>query len=94
MDYKILTQEEQDDITASFLASQERDEFCHQTNLARYKAMLKSLPEGKWKQQVASLHDETVERLAEVQSIIAATELPPAERLTAAKNRIKAAKPQ
>ncbi|HUV56508.1 MAG TPA: hypothetical protein VMV84_04675 [Dehalococcoidales bacterium] len=89
-DYNVLSQEEQDEIIVSFMQAQERDDFCHQLNLSRYETMLKTLPEGDWKSRVAKLRAETVQRLAEVRSIIAATEpqLPSAERLAVAKNRL------
>ena len=92
MEYQVLSQEEQDDIIVSFLLSQERDEFCHQLNLERYKQMLTVLPEGAWKSQVTKLRDETSKRLEEVKSISAATiaQLPPAERIETAKQRLKA----
>ena len=94
MSYKILTQDEQDEIIVSFLHAQERDEFCHQLNLARFDQMLSSLPEGKYKERITQLRNETNERLNEVTSIIAATQaqIPPKERVDAATARIAAKK--
>ena len=92
MPYEILSQEEQDDIIMSFLLSQERDEYCHQLNLTRYEQMLTVLPDGPWKQTITKYRDETNQRLAEVRSIIAATQaqLPPADRKQAAITRVRA----
>lgn len=92
-DYLLLSEEEQDDIMATFLMSQERDHFCHQINLDRYDKMLQDLDEGDWKKRVTQLRKETVSRLDEVNSIIKATReaLPKKERLEAAKLRVKAA---
>ena len=91
MEHKVLSEEEKDEIIVSFLGAQERDEFCHQLNLDRYNQMLSVLPEGEWKSQIAKLRDETAQRLDEVRSIIAATvpQLPPAERVQAAKGRLQ-----
>ncbi|KKM64549.1 hypothetical protein LCGC14_1500320 [marine sediment metagenome] len=93
MVYQVLTQDEQDDIKVSFLLSQERDKYCHELNLERYAAMLEALEDGEWKTRVTKLHDETAGRLAEVDSIIAATlpQMPASERIEAAKLRLKAA---
>jgi hypothetical protein len=92
MAYKILTQDEQDEIVVAFMQSQERDAFTHQINLDRFDAMLPSLPEGNWKSRISELRAETAQRLAEVQSIIAATEdtLPSQERIDAAIARLAA----
>jgi len=85
--YDLLTQEEQDDIVIGFLRAQQLDHFTHTLNLARYKDMLAMLPARgatnykdfsgnaiTWKQRVQILHDETVDRIAEVEAIITATE--------------------
>jgi hypothetical protein len=92
--YEILTQEEQDEIVVSYLHSQERDEYCHEINLNRFNEMLATLPAGKHKDRITQLRDQTQERLGEVQSIIAATkkQLPSAERLQAAKQKLAAKK--
>lgn len=89
-EYKILTQDARDEIVVEFLEAQERDLFCHRINLERYDGMIKDLPEGKWKKRVTELRAETVERIAEVSSIIkgTVTQLPSAERITAAKTRL------
>jgi hypothetical protein len=90
MAYRVLSQDEQDEIIVAFMQAQERDLYCHQLNLARYNQMLSKLPDGEWKSQIIKLRDETAKRLDEVQSIIAATEsqLPPAEQIEAAKTRL------
>ena len=92
MVYDVLSQEEQDEIVVSFMLAQERDQFCHNLNRTRYELMLTTLAEGKWKQRVAELRAETLSRLGEVDSIIAATkpQLPDVARVAAAKARIKA----
>ena len=92
MPYDVLSQDEQDDIVVAFMLAQERDQFCHQLNLTRYETMLITLPDSKWKQRVGELRAETLVRLNEVSSIIAATkpQLPPTARLSAAVSRSKA----
>ena len=88
--YKIMTQDEQDDIQVEFLASQERDLFCHMTSLTRYDAMLAELPTGAFKTRIQQLRADTQSRILEVSSIIAAHEaqMPTAERITASSARI------
>ena len=95
MDYQVLSQDEQDDIIVSFMLSQERDKYCHSLNLERYTEMLKTLEAGPWRDRVTKLKDDTVSRLAEVDSIIAVTtpQMPPAERLAAAIARLQTATP-
>lgn len=90
--FKVLDQEEQDRILAEFLWAQERDLYCHCINLERYDAMLRTLPEGEWRNRIAQLREETAKRRAEVESIIAATlpQLPPEPRLQAAIAKVKA----
>jgi len=89
-DYQLLSQDEQDDTIVSSLLAQERDHFCHTTNLQRFEEMLKTLPEGAWRTRITQLRDDTKARLAEVDSILKAlkAQLPPAERLAAAKKRL------
>lgn len=89
--YKVLDQDERDDIIVGFLWTQEKDKYCHQLNLSRYDKLLKSLSDGKWKEKVKELRKETVDRLAEVESIIQATksQLPNQQRIDAAKERLK-----
>jgi len=94
MEYQLLTQDEQDDIKVAFMLSQERDKYCHELNKERYEAMLQTLEDGEWKKRVEKLHAETVSRLAEVDSIIAATlpQMPSQERIDASMVRLEAAK--
>lgn len=88
--YKVLTEEERDDIVVEFLLAQERDAYTHSVNIARFDTMLESLPDGAWKTRIQNLRDEAGQRLEEVSSIITATEdqLPPVVRLNAAKSRL------
>lgn len=90
--YKLLADDEKDEIMAAFIHSQERDLFCHTLSLQRYNSMVESLPEGQWKDRIKHLRQEVTSRLAEVESIIAATtpQLPSSERLAAAKERLAA----
>ncbi|MDM7913027.1 MAG: hypothetical protein QUS09_08010 [Methanotrichaceae archaeon] len=91
MNYKLLSEDEKDEIAASFLLAQERDHYCHTVNIARLREMLKDgLPEGVWKNHVQQLLADSEERLAQVESIIKSTALPSLERLQAAKARIEA----
>jgi len=92
--YKTLSQEEQDDIIVSFFLQQERDKYCHELNLARYDNILKTTKDGNWKNKISSLRSDTIKRLAEVNSIVDATQgqLPPPDRLDLAKKRLKASK--
>ena len=89
---RILGRNDQDDTIVGFFLAQERDRYTHALNLERFDRMLLSLPEGDWRKQVQLLRDQTAARLNEVDSIIAATEtqLPPRDRIDAAKLRLKA----
>src|SRR5258705_8994004 len=73
MKYKILTDEEQDDILASFLLGQERDHYCHEINEQRYEEMLPTLPDGAFKERIATLLKDTKERKKEVEHILTKT---------------------
>ena len=90
--YRIIDQNEQDDIIVSFFLAQEQDRYTHALNLERFDRMLLTLPEGDWRKKVQTLRDQTAERQNEVETIIAAseTQLPAKERLDAAKLRLKA----
>ena len=92
MPYQILDKDEQDDIIVSFMLSQERDQFCHEINLARYDKILLNETEGEWKNKVTKLRADTSQRLKEVMSIISASKanMPSAERIATALARIKA----
>lgn len=92
--YQILSQNTQDDIIVSFMLSQEKDRFCHELNIQRYKTMLKTLPMGTWRNQIEKLLNETESRLAETNSIIKASsqQLPGSERIQLAIIRLEASK--
>lgn len=84
--YQLLTQDEQDEIVATFLKAQERDLFTHKLNLQRFEAMLPSLPAGEFKDQIRRLRNETIARIGEVEAIIEKTlpQAPPVARMQAA----------
>jgi ferritin-like metal-binding protein YciE len=90
-EYQLLTQNEQDEIIATFLKAQERDLFTHRLNLQRFEAMLPSLPAGEFKQRIQQLRNETIGRIAEVEAIIEKTlpQAPPVERMRAAIARVE-----
>jgi len=97
--FKILDEERQDDTIVQYYLAQEMDKHSHEMNLARFNAMLEVLTENtedekKWKNWVTELRDQTIRRLAEVDSIIEATDrlnqLPSQERIDDAKTRLKA----
>mgnify|MGYP001034677711 CR=1 FL=1 len=89
--YQLLTQDEQDEIVAVFLKAQERDLFTHRLNLQRFEAMLPDLPAGEFKERIQRLRTETIERIREVEEILAKTlpQAPPKERLEAAIQRVE-----
>lgn len=89
--FTLLSQDEQDDLVMSFMLAQERDQFAHELNQARYDAMLATIPDGAWKQRIKELRDQTAARLEEVNSIVEATkpQLPPQARRGAAMRRLK-----
>jgi 3-methyladenine DNA glycosylase/8-oxoguanine DNA glycosylase len=90
-EYQLLTQEEQDEIIATYLKAQERDLFTHRLNLQRFEAMLPGLPAGEFKQRIQQLRNETIDRIAEVEAIIEKTlpQAPPVERMQAAIARVE-----
>jgi ferritin-like metal-binding protein YciE len=90
--YQLLTQEEQDEIIATFLKAQERDLFVHNLNRQRFEDMLGTLPAGEFRQRIQQLKAETEQRISEVDAIIKSTakQLPPQARLQAAAQRIAA----
>ena len=95
-EFKVLTQEEMDDALVEFFEAQERDLFLHTINLERFERMLQTLPEGPWKGRIVELKRQTEERKEEVESIIDATlpQLPPLDRIQAAKQRLSAKRSQ
>lgn len=66
--------------------------FCHELNRERYTEMLKSLPQGDFRQRIQQLLAETNSRIAEVEAILQTTEpqLPPPARIEAAVQRMEA----
>ncbi len=93
MAYKVLTQEDQDEIMFQFLEAQERDQFCHTINLERYnKILADKAVNGAFRKRIEDLKGQTVSRLAEVEAIIKSseTQIPEKARLEAAKVRIQA----
>ena len=92
MAYMLLNSDEQDDTLVLFMASQERDQFTHTINKARYEAMLLTLSPGPFRDRIQTLLDETNQRLAEVKAIIAATvpQMPSAPKIATSLTRLKA----
>jgi len=91
MEFKTLTQDDQDLIIVQTLKAQEQDLFCHQINKSRYEAMLPSLPEGEFKERIGRLLLETNSRLEEVSAILEAVKVqaPSQERIDAVLTTIK-----
>ena len=89
--FKLLSQQEQDEMLAVTLLAQERDLYAHLLNLDRFNEMLQTLPAGEFRDRITQLRDETQSRIAEVSSIIEALEpqLPPPARLATAKARLE-----
>lgn len=88
--YKVLDPEEQDDAIVATLLAQERDLHAFLADKARLERMLASGISGTWRAHIERRLQEVNERIEQVGSIIEAmqAELPPPERLTAAKQRI------
>ena len=90
--YHILSEDEKDDMIASTLLSQERDDFSHATNIDRYEEMLKddSMP-TQFRSYIEKMLAESRTRLAEVRSIENALEkeLPATARLNSAVARLR-----
>ena len=89
-EYQTLTDTEKDDHVVNFMKAQETDLYLHNINKQRYETMLQNLPEGKWKERVQTLLDETNERIQEVSSTIEATkpQMPDQTRVDSALARI------
>jgi hypothetical protein len=89
--YQLLTQDERDEIIATYLKAQERDLFTHRLNLQRFEAMLPTLPPGEFKDRIQQLRNETIARIGEVEAIIEKTlpQAPPVERMRAAVERVE-----
>lgn len=92
MAYVVLTEDDQDDMIVAFMLAQERDQFLHTVNKARYVALNASLAPSVFKTRIETLLNETNSRLTEVDAILAETvgQLPNAARRNAAITRLKA----
>ena len=89
--FRVLSQEEQDDMIIQTLHAQERDLFMHTVNKERYEELVKTLPEGnelrvKLEKEVAVV----ASRIEEVEKIIEAIEkqLPSQEGIDSGISRI------
>ena len=88
--YKVITQDEMDDVIVRTFKANEMDLFAHTSNKQRFESMLQTLNDGEWKARVQMLLDETNSRIEEVQSILDATaaQLPDEIRIQASLARI------
>lgn len=92
-EFKVLSQDEQDDIVVEFLLAQERDLFCHQLNAERFTNMdIEAIKDQKLKSHMGQMVSDTDSRIEQVQGIVDATQrqLPPKNRLDAAIARVRA----
>jgi hypothetical protein len=91
--FKLLKQEEQDEMLAETLLAQERDLYMHEINKERFLGIINSLPaENSFRQKLEREIPVIDSRIEEVSSIIDALEpqLPDNQRLTDAMTRIEA----
>lgn len=90
-EYKVLSQDDRDDMIVHFYHSQESDLFLHRINLERYDKMLKGSLEDKFRERITELVRQEKAALANVVAIMKATEgqLPTQERITASMLRYK-----
>ena len=90
MDYVLLSDDSKVEALAGFLHGQEQDHYLHTINRDRYRVLLERLAECPFRDRIQRLHDETCERLGEVEAIIVATRpsLPGADELRAAMARL------
>jgi len=88
----VVDSDEQDDMLAQTLLSQERDLYAHRVNLERYETILANGVAGESRAIMASLMLQTLDRIDDVTRIIEALtpQLPSQARLDAAIARIKA----
>lgn len=91
MDYITLSQDEIDDTIVGYYKAQEMEAFCHQLNISRFEIMLETMAGGDFKKQITENLTVTRSRLAEVMSILIATQkqLPSEERIKASLARLK-----
>ncbi|KKL58015.1 hypothetical protein LCGC14_2229610, partial [marine sediment metagenome] len=87
----VVDSDEQDDMLAQTLLSQERDLYAHRVNLERYETILANGVAGESRAIMASLMLQTLDRIDDVTRIIEALtpQLPSQARLDAAIARIK-----
>jgi len=87
----IEEQECHDMIVQTFLAN-ERDHYIHAKNLERFSTMLSVLEPGNFRDSIQKLHDDTMQRIKEVEAILDATEsqMPLPLDQIASLNRLKA----
>ena len=88
----LIEPEEQDDLIVGFMLAQERDMCSHLFNLERYEQILTSKDlDPEWKSRITSLRDDTIKRIAQINSIIDATkpQMPQKTRINEALLRIK-----
>ena len=91
--YRVLSQNERDDMLTETLLAQERDAFAHHMNLERFDAIIADeATSPEFRERIEGLRADTSSRIAEVDVIIRSLtpQLPTAERLAAAKTRIDA----
>ena len=89
--YSILFQHKADDVVVAFLHAQEYERYCHILNKQRYESILQQpIVSDAFNQRIAQLLRETNQRIAEVESILAATtaQLPPQDRIDASRARL------
>lgn len=90
--FKLLTQDERDEMLAQTLKNQEVDIFMHTVNKSRYQQIIPQLAEDNQlrKKLEKDVHDID-NRLAEIGAIITALtpQLPPLSRLKAAMSRLE-----
>lgn len=92
MPFLTLTDDEQIDVIIQTYKASEMDLFVHQTNKARFAAMLLALSPGVWRTKIETLLTDTNSRLVEVQSVLDATtsQLPAPADITASLARLAA----
>lgn len=81
--YHLLRDDHKHKHLANYLLAQETDHYLHSINKDRYVYILQNLPPGSFRDRIQKLHDETCERLAEVDAIIKAVHAssPPIEEM-------------
>jgi len=64
MQYRFLTQDQQDDIVATAMKNRETEHFHYQHNKAVYDEMLAILPNDDWPEEIQRFKDATREEIA------------------------------